>query len=84
MAVNSLLVKITLLKEPANWTHLKNVKPGLKSSIQVENFKLDQKFQFQSFSFRGPAGVQKRARSNISIHDRSLELSTPKDAIESF
>ena len=57
---------------------IENFNPGLKFSIPIEIFKRDQKFQSRSFYFRGPAGVQKRARSKISIHDRSLEIFNPE------
>ena len=62
-----------------------------KNSIPIENFNpgskfsiLDRKFQSRSKNsipellLRGTPGVQRRARSKISIHDRSLELFNPE------
>ena len=57
---------------------IENFNPGLKFSIPIEIFKRDRKCQSRSFCFRGPAGVQKRARSNISIHAWSLEIFNPE------
>ena len=44
----------------------------------VEIFKRDRKFQSRSFYLRAPRGVQRRAWSKISIHDRSLKIFNPK------
>ena len=42
-------------------------------------FNLDRKFlQSPSFHLRGPRSVQRRARSKISTHDRSLEIFNPE------
>ena len=61
-----------------NLIPIENFNPGLKLSIPIDIFKRDRKFQSRSFYFRGPAGVQKRARSRISIHDRSLDIFNPE------
>ena len=57
---------------------IENFNPGSKFSIPIENFNLDRKFQSPSFHLRGSRGVQRRARSKISIHDRSLEIFNPE------
>ena len=46
--------------------------PGSKISILVW------RFQSQRFYLRGPPGVQRWARSKISIHDRALEMFNPE------
>ena len=57
---------------------IENFNPGSKFSIPIEIFNLDRKFQSPSFHLRGPRSVQRRARSKISIHDRSLEIFNPE------
>ena len=57
---------------------IENFNPGSKFSIPIEIFNLNRKFQSPSFYLRGPRSVQRRARSKISIHDRSLEIFNPK------
>ena len=57
---------------------IENFNPGSKISIPIEIFKRDRKFQSRIFHLRGPHSVQKRARSKISIHDRSLEIFNPE------
>ena len=57
---------------------IENFNPGAKISIPIEIFKRDRTFQSRSFHLRGPRSVQKRARSKISIHDRSLEIFNPE------
>ena len=57
---------------------IENFNPGSKFSIPIEIFNLDRKFQSLSFHLRGPRSVQRRARSKISIHDRSLEIFNPE------
>ena len=59
--------------------------PGLKFSIAIGILYLDRIFSAAVLLFaQGPPGVQKRARSRITIHDRSLEVLSPKAAIEIF
>ena len=57
---------------------IENFNPGSKFSIPIEIFNLDRKFQSPSFYLRGPRSVQRRARSKISIHNRSLEVFNPE------
>ena len=57
---------------------IENFNPGSKFSIPIIFFNLDQKFQSPSFHLWGPPSVQRRARSKISIHDRSLEIFNPE------
>ena len=57
---------------------IENFNPGSKCTIPIEIFKRNQKFQSRSFHLRGPRSVQKRARSKISIRDRSLEIFNPE------
>ena len=52
--------------------------PAPKCSIPIEIFNLHRRFQSPSFHLRGPRSVQRRARSKISIHDRSLEIFNPE------
>ena len=62
----------------------KKINPDRKFQSRLEIFNPGRKFQsrskFQSPSFhlRGPRSVQRRARSKISIHDRSLEIFNPE------
>ena len=48
------------------------------------NFNLDQKLQSRCFYLRGPLGVQRSARSKISVHDRSLEIFNPEGRDQIF
>ena len=48
------------------------------SEIPIEHFSLDRRFQSRCFYLRGTPGVQRRARSKISIPDRSLEIFNPE------
>ena len=63
---------------------IENCNPGSKFSIPIEIFNLDRKFQSPSFYLRGPRSVQRRARSKISIHDRSLEIFNPEGRDQIF
>ena len=49
---------------------------NLQSPIEI--FNLNRKFQSPSFHLRGPRSVQRRARSKISVHDRSLNVFNPE------
>ena len=57
---------------------IENFNPGSKISIPIEMFNLDRKIQSPSFHLRGPSSVQRKARSKISIQDRSLEIFNPE------
>ena len=57
---------------------IENFNPGLRFSIPIEHFSLDRRFQSRCFYLRGTPGVQRRARSKISIPDRSLEVFNPE------
>ena len=58
---------------------IKNFNPGLNISISIEIFNLDRKFQSRGISIHGALLVlQRRARSKISIHDRSPEIFNPE------
>ena len=64
---------------------IESFNPGLKFSISVENSNLDRKFQSCDVSIYGALLVlQRRARSEISIHDQSLEIFNPEAAIKFF
>ena len=51
---------------------------GTNWQFWLENFNLDRKFQLRCFYLRRPPGVQSRARSNNSIHYRSLDNFQPQ------
>ena len=56
----------------------KKFNPDRKFQSRLEIFNPDRNFQSLSFHLRGPRSVQRRARSKISIHDRSLEIFNPE------
>ena len=58
---------------------IENFNPGLQFAISIENVNLDRNFQSCSVSiYRALLVLQRRARSKISIHDRSLEIFNPE------
>ena len=63
---------------------IENFNLGSKFSISIEIFNLDRIFQSPSFHLQGPRSVQRRARSKISIHDRSLEIFNPEGRDQIF
>ena len=64
---------------------IENFNPGSKFSISIENFNLDQKFQSRGVSIYGALLLSpRRARSKISIHDRSLEMFNPEGRDQNF
>ena len=83
MAQRTLAIRIAAVprgrSDRINSVPNENFNPGLTLSISIENFNLDGKFQSRGVSiYRALLVLQRRARSKISIHDRSLEIFNPE------
>ena len=78
-------------KQPSKKRGIKRLLINRNFQSWLENFNLDRRFQSQSkFSIRGGSiygallVLQRRARSKISIHDRSLDIFNPEGRDRTF